>query len=56
MEVLENKIPRQQPLDSVRQRSSKEVSSQACQGDQLKDDGLSVFCLSVKAANRITNQ
>lgn len=35
MEVLANEIQQrihQQPLDSVRQRSSKEVSSQACRG------------------------
>ena len=60
MQELANEIQHrihQQPLDSsVRQRSSEEVSSHAWQGDQLKDDRLSVFCPSVKSANGITNQ
>jgi len=59
MEVLATEIQHRihhPPFSRVRQRSSKEVASHACRGEQLKDGRLSVFCWSVKSANGITNQ
>lgn len=61
MEVLANETQHRihhQPLNSVRQRSRGErvPPKHAGGGDQLKGDRLSVFCLSVKSGNGITNQ
>lgn len=60
MEVLVNEIQHRiphQPLNNVRQRSRGErVPPKHAGKDQLKGDRLSVFCLSVKPGNRITNQ
>lgn len=60
MEVLANETQHRihhQPLNSVTQRSRGErVPPKHAGRDQLKGDRLSVFCLSVKPGNGITNQ